>query len=295
MRAADFLIIGAMKAGTTTLYQDLLTNPAVFMPHDKEPESLVHDDVLTERGRRFYDRLFAPARPDQIVGEASTGYTKMPDFSGVPARALEVCGKDLKCIYLVREPVARVISHHHHNFGNGVVERDINFAVRTHPRFINWSKYAMQVTPWIETFGRDHVEIVIFEEFIKDRQGTIERLSRFIGVDPKPELVDPERVFNRSDNKTVTRGPLKPIVESRFYRRWIKPMVPVNFKTKLRDALLPKAPPRPGPPTLETVDRIIEGVREDTEQLRTILGRAEPIWDLAAVRAKFEASKTTAE
>lgn len=294
MRAADFLIIGAMKAGTTTLYQDLLTNPSIFMPHEKEPESLTRDDVLSERGRRFYDRLFVPARPDQIVGEASTGYTKLPDFPGVPERALKVCGANLRCIYLVREPVSRVISHHHHNFGNGVVERDINYAVRTHPRFINWSKYAMQVTPWIESFGRERVEIVIFEEFIKDRTGTIERLSRFLGVEPRPELVNPDAMFNKSDNKTVTRGPLKPIVESRFYRERIKPLIPIGFKTKMRDALLPKAPPRPEPPSLETVDRIIDGVREDSEQLRRLLGRDRPIWDFAAVRAKFVAEAVPA-
>src|SRR5690606_12686340 len=117
--------------------------------------------------------------------------------------------------------------------------------------------------------------------------GTIERLSRFLGVEPRPELVNPDAMFNKSDNKTVTRGPLKPIVESRFYRERIKPLIPIGFKTKMRDALLPKAPPRPEPPSLETVDRIIDGVREDSEQLRQLLGRDRPIWDFDTVRAKF--------
>ena len=78
VRLPGFLIIGAMKAGTTTLYHDLLTNPQVFFPLDKEPGNLASHDVLGEDGRGRYASIFKTARPDQICGEASTTYTKLP-------------------------------------------------------------------------------------------------------------------------------------------------------------------------------------------------------------------------
>ena len=90
MRLPDFLIVGAQKAGTTSLYFDLLKNPAVFMPSDKELGNLLDDDVCTPPGRAAYAKRFRRARPDQLCGEATTSYTKLPDHPGVSDRARRV-------------------------------------------------------------------------------------------------------------------------------------------------------------------------------------------------------------
>ncbi len=121
MRLPDFLIIGAQKAGTTTLYRDLLANPAIFLPIDKEPGNLCEDDLLTDTGRSAYARHFANASTDQLCGEATTSHTKRPDVLGVPARARRLLGDKLKVIYLVREPISRIISHHHHELTSSEV------------------------------------------------------------------------------------------------------------------------------------------------------------------------------
>ena len=52
MRLPDFLIIGAMKSGTTGLFFDLCSHPRVFLPENKEPTRLASDDVLTTEGRQ---------------------------------------------------------------------------------------------------------------------------------------------------------------------------------------------------------------------------------------------------
>ena len=164
LRLPDFLIIGAMKAGTTTLYGDLMTNSQVFMPDDKEPHCLVREDVLRHRGQRYYAGLFKAARSDQICGEASTGYSKASRFPGVALRAKQVLRHDLKLIYLVREPVARAISHHHNEIHNPTVPTDINEAIRVHAPLIEFGMYTMQLKPWLETFGREQLHIVQFEQ-----------------------------------------------------------------------------------------------------------------------------------
>ena len=77
-RLPDFLIIGGMKCGSTTLFRDLDTSPAVSFPAHKEPHNLLDDAVLSGEGKAKYAGLYKHARPDQRLGDASTGYTKLP-------------------------------------------------------------------------------------------------------------------------------------------------------------------------------------------------------------------------
>ena len=71
MTFPSFLIIGSMKAGTTSLFRDLRNNPAVFMPSDKELNNLNTDAVLTPHGSHDYEALFKGATPSQVCGEAN--------------------------------------------------------------------------------------------------------------------------------------------------------------------------------------------------------------------------------
>ena len=89
MTLPKFLIIGAMKAGTTTLYEDLLQIPALWLPPQKEPEDLIHPEVETAQGLRVYEQKFARCPSGAIAGDASTAYAKRPTYEGVAARAVE--------------------------------------------------------------------------------------------------------------------------------------------------------------------------------------------------------------
>lgn len=280
----DFLIIGAMKAGTTTLYRDLLTNPAVFMPLDKEPGNLCRHEVLTPEGRRAYAELFSRAKAGQILGEASTNYSKLPDYPGVPERARQVLGPDLRVVYLVREPVARIISHHYHSYCTGLFGPDINREVREKPALLNYSRYAMQIRPWIEAFGRSNVRIVVFEEYIADRRGTVAELSRFLGITPDLDRIDEEAVYNRSDGKPIGIPIWKALRRSSVYRRGIAPLVPQQIRDRLREAIHPVAPPRPVAPSPVTIRFLLEQLQDDLHELNRIVnpGTTRPIWDCFA-------------
>ncbi len=285
-----------MKAGTTTLYRDLLTNPRIFFTLDKEPGNLASDDVLTEAGRRRYASIFKGAGSDQLCGEASTVYTKLPDIAGVPERARQALCNELKVIYLVREPVSRIISHHHHEYTDGNMGADINRSIREHDQLINYSLYGMQIEPWLEQLGPDHVRIIRFESYVEDRQGTISSLSEYLGVTPRPELVKSNEVFNPSDAKPADTGLVWRMTRSPLYRKTVRPLLPMGLKSRLRSALLSKAPPRPNPPAPQTVDYIIDRVRDDALRVAQLMGRSEPLWDFEAVRRRslLAADETTA-
>lgn len=295
MRLPDFLIIGAQKAGTTTLYRDLLANPAIFLPIDKEPGNLCEDDVLTDTGRSAYVRHFASARSHQICGEATTGYTKRPDIPGVPARARRLLGDKLKVIYLVREPISRIISHHHHELTSGHVSCSIDEAVRTIPRYIDYTRYAMQITPWLNELGPEQVLIIHFESYIETRVKTLASVCKFLGVAPCPDTVREEITYNRSAGKPVPVGPIAAMRKSSLYRRFLRPLLSASAKDKIRAALLPKATTRPDRPSVETVRLIVEEVGQDVAQLAAIMDRTEPLWDLQKVVRQYKGKPTMSQ
>jgi len=275
-----FLIIGAMKAGTTTLYRDLMTHPRLFFPLDKEPMNLADDRVLTPEGLAEYEAMFAAAGEGRLCGEASTGYTKLPVYPGVPARALRVLGARAKLVYLMRHPVQRTVSHHFHLYSQGRAPRDIDAAIAQLPDLVDFSLYGMQLRPWLEAFGRDALLPVRFEDYVADRRDGAARVMAFLGVEPDASGVNAAAVFNRSEGKPVTRGGWTRVIGSPIYRRTLRHVLPPGVRDWGRRLLLPSAPPRPDPPSPTTVERLVGRFRQDHRLLRDLLGDDAPAWDM---------------
>ena len=284
MRLPNFLIIGAMKAATTTLYRDLLLHPDVFMPLEKEPDRLCDDFVLTDEGAASYKELFAKAGADQLIGEASTAYTKQPDCSGVANRAAKLLGRDLKVIYLVREPISRIVSHHFHEHSNGLSRADINTAVREQSMFLDWTRYATQVSPWIAALGRSNVLILRFEDYVSDRRTSCAQFCEFLEIPCIADQIDPSKAYHQSDAKPVLRGPWRLFYRNKLYWKYVVPILPLRVKDKLRNWFLPGPPRRPAPPTAQTAEFILNELGHELEGLRLLMGLAEPVWDLNEVR-----------
>ncbi len=146
------LLIGAMKAGTTTLSRDLAEHPGIFVPKSKEVGELVYDRALTQAGRAAYASYYRFARPGQLRVDAATAYTRLPDFPGVPARAHAVCGPDTRILYMIRNPIGRIVSHHAQVFYRRGISADVNEAVKQLPDFLEYSRYGMQLSAWLDLF-----------------------------------------------------------------------------------------------------------------------------------------------
>lgn len=281
MTLPGFLVIGAMKSGTTTVYRDLSAQPRIFAPVDKEPEALLSDEVFTPQGLARYERLFRKARADQLCFEASTGYTKLPDLCGAAERAARLrdeFGGPGKAVYVVRNPVKRLISQHYHEYSAGEMGPDIERAVREHPKLINYSKYTMQVGPWIEALGRENVKIVLFEQYMADRDGGLFELCGFLGVEFDPASLDMESRANRSEGKAVHNRLSRWMAANPVYRKLVREALSDGLRDKLRGLVSSKAPPRPGPPSEETVALIERAVWADAEKLGELLGLPGSPW-----------------
>ena len=181
MTKPDFIIVGAMKSATSTLHEQLALQPGIFMSTPKEPNFFSDDDVY-QLGLGWYEHLFEYATPNDICGESSTHYTKLPDYPHTINR-MSAFLPELKLIYVIRHPVERLVSHYIHQWSQNVIRADINIAIDTFPELINYSLYSMQITPYIEQYGSENILLVFSEAFRKQPELELERVARFIGYD----------------------------------------------------------------------------------------------------------------
>lgn len=122
----DFLIIGAQRAGTTSLYENLRRHPQVLSPIGKEVQFFTIWHAL---GERWYRSHFPRLEPGQQTFEASPYYFFHPD---VPARVSAMLPR-AKCVVLLRDPVARAYSHYLHSQNLGVEDLPFEKAIDAEP------------------------------------------------------------------------------------------------------------------------------------------------------------------
>ncbi|HVL89066.1 MAG TPA: sulfotransferase [Actinomycetota bacterium] len=224
-RLPTFLIIGAMKCGTTSLYHYLREHPGVFMPEVKAPEFFA-GGAHWRRGIDWYRGLFAAAKPGtRALGEASNVYAKYPRYRGVPERiALAVPG--VKLIYAIRDPVERIRSHWQTRASEGSERRPLHEAAFADPIYLDYSRYAMQIEQYLPVFPREQIMVIRAEDLRDDRIGTLARVYEFIGVDPAFVPPNVERAFYRTGDRAA-RSPV-PV----WLRKGLKRHLPATKRAK---------------------------------------------------------------
>jgi hypothetical protein len=119
-----------------------------------------------------------------VRGETSPQYTNLPRFTGVAGRMRELLGDRARVIYMVRDPIDRILSHYLHNVGGGYETRTLADALADpDSSYVARSRYAMQLRPYLDSFDRSHVLVVDNAELAGERAGTMRRVFGFAGVD----------------------------------------------------------------------------------------------------------------
>jgi hypothetical protein len=207
-----FLIIGAQKAGTSSLYEYLTAHPGIPRAATKEVH---YFDLNYFRGERWYRAHFptraAAARHrargvDLAPGEASPYYL----FHPLAADRVRETLPDVKLIVLLRDPIKRALSHYHHEVAMGRETLPLEEALEREPArlageaervmadprypgtalqtfsYLSRGRYAEQLERWFAHFDRDRFLIMDAGELYGDPQGTVDRVCAFVGVAPQP-------------------------------------------------------------------------------------------------------------
>jgi hypothetical protein len=177
----NLIVIGGLKCGTTSLHHYLNLHPEIAMSRPKELNFFVAE-LNWDLGLDWYASHFDRAAP--VRGETSPHYTNLPRFGGVAARMRDVLGAEARIVYMVRDPIDRMLSHYLHNVGGGYESRPLETALANpDSAYVARSRYAMQAEPYLEAFGAERVLIVTREELRDERLTTMRRAFEFAGVD----------------------------------------------------------------------------------------------------------------
>lgn len=243
MTLPDFVIIGTMKCGTSTLHAQLAAQPQFFMSEPKEPNFFSDDDIYA-KGEAWYRSLFRQAPAGAIKGESSTHYTKLPTFPKTIER-LAALIPDAKFIYVMRDPVDRLVSHYIHEWSQGVITCPIDEAIEQHPELIDYSRYAYQLEPWAIRFGRERILPVIFEKMTAAPDAELKRIASFLGAegdvkwrdDLEAQNVSSERIRKFPGYSLVVDNPVATFLRRTLVLRSLRDRVKSNLQMRERPQL----------------------------------------------------------
>lgn len=268
----DFVIIGAMRCGTTTLYRHLLQHPKIGMSRDKETDYFVSE----KRDPDWYAGQFCSSKAR--LGEASPNYTKADVFPGVPARMQAEC-PEVRLIYVVRDPVARAVSQYRHCWAMGTIQLQpevfANSAEYTH--VINTSRYAFQLKAFQDAFDSERLLVIDFDDLVKSPEAAMAEICRHIGVQPQ-RLPQPGL---HNDAAELSRIPVWALKFSqspvgRLLNRWMGR----SARDRARRLLAQGASRHPPPFPAHILNRIRDDLREDAQQFRDITGKPFRHWSV---------------
>jgi hypothetical protein len=264
----DFIVIGAMKSATTTLHAQLAQQPGFTMSRPKEP-NFFSDDRIYARGWQWYSSLFASARAGDLCGESSTHYTKLPDYPQTISRMARDMPQ-IKLIYVMRHPIDRLMSHYVHELTTGRIKSDIHDAVEQHGELIEYSRYGMQLGPFVDHYGFENILPVFFPRLVCHSQPELERIGRFLGhkgplrwdSSMKPQNRGNERLGPSPIRQALVQAPVLSTLRQR--------VMPRHWSESLKE--LWRAQIEPPSPRPELLARLRDVFDADLAQLGAWLG-----------------------
>lgn len=200
-----FVIIGAAKCGSTSLHAWLSRHPQAFMHPWKEMRFFC-DAHRWHEGPDWYAAQFAGRGAARIWGEASNAYTRGTEHGEVPAR-LAALLPAARLIYVVRDPMRRLISHYRHRLATGREWRSPAEAIRADPAYVDTGLYGAELARWIPHVAPERILVVQSEALFADPGPQLARICNHLGVDAAPDL--PFHARNVSAVRHVLPRPLR--------------------------------------------------------------------------------------
>lgn len=195
----DFMIIGVQKCGTTSLAHIISQHPEIDFCYHKEPDffSITPD---WRKNLDSYHALYSKEKSYKIKGEASTTYSWLYEYPGTAQRLFDY-NPNLKLIYMVRDPLERMVSHYMHEFARGRAGKNFRTEILQSPKYLQHSMYYAQLLPFLRLFPRQNFHFVLFDDFVNDQAKTLGKVFDFLQV----KNISISEMDTEAQNQTLKR------------------------------------------------------------------------------------------
>jgi hypothetical protein len=308
MKKPNFFIVGAAKAGTSSLWGYLNEHPEIFMSQKKEPGFFCDQWPGSKDIKRYFTLFKAASESHLRVGEASTCYLSCPGTAANLAHYCEEHGiGNPKIVVVLRNPADRAYSLYNWQVQEGyeyastfekavgLEESRMKMSFPNHSLtggykcnylYYHSGLYHDQLMEYFEAFGRENVHIEIFEEFVKHTEARLIRLYRFLELknrnflpqitvyNPSYDVVAPWLQFGlrKINQAVIERRPLRKLIKSKAQRDVL-----------LNLGLKNQKPPRIDP---EIRANLLARYRPEIDRLEVLLGRDLSCWRTSKNTAK---------
>ncbi len=288
----NFLIVGAAKSGTTSLYKYLSQHPDIFTPKWKELSFFTGDPygpLHKVKKPEYYYKVFSKVQNQSAVGEATTSY--LYDETA-PKRIKEILGK-IKIIMILRNPVDMSYSLYNHQVRReGETLKTFEEALEAeagrlrnpdfrkkcygwHSNYYYYHRglYFKQVKRYLDAFSEDNALIFLFEEIIREPVRTTQRAFRFLGVDDA--FVPTVKVHNPAG--TILNIP-RFWEDDGLFQKTISFVFSKNFFKKIPHLLRNVRRKPPQPINATTAQKLAERFHDDICRLEQLIGKDLSHW-----------------
>jgi hypothetical protein len=200
------LIIGAVKCGTTSLYNYLVQHPQIAACRTKESH-FFSDPKLFSNGFDYYQNLW-DWNPDihKFALEATPNYTRITNFNLLKAveniyKIQKTNKVNFKFIYLMRNPLDRIESHYNHIEACQQEPNKKPFCQGLDEEIIDVSKYAMQIEEYYNKFDRDSILLLNFDDLKSQPLNVVKKVCQFLDIDSNYEFKDLNTIHNNSSER----------------------------------------------------------------------------------------------
>jgi hypothetical protein len=191
-RLPDFLVIGAMRSGTSSLARYLRAHPSICLATQKEVHFF---DRNFDRGIEWYTRHFPCSHAGHLTGEATQTYLFDQDALDRMASVVP----DARIIIILRHPIDRAYSHYWLNRSRGREPLEFAAAIEAEAQrvgngglnerfwysYLGRGRYARQLVAVTQRYPRDRLSVHLFEELRDSPAATYRSICRFLGIEPE--------------------------------------------------------------------------------------------------------------
>jgi hypothetical protein len=257
LRLPNFVVVGAAKCGTTSLFHYLRQHPAIFLPTQKELHYFAYVQLSRNAGgpgggrtlafacatREEYETHYRGAAGHQAIGEVSPSYFYFAEVSeNIKA---ELGGP--RIVILLRDPVEKAYSQYMHLVRDNLESLPFFEGLMAEPdraasgwpamwRYAESSLYSQRVRKYLEVFGAERVKIFLFEDLVRNPGRVLGTLYEFLSTGPGGE-VDTSRVYNRTGpprSRLLADLLARPNPVTAAARRWL----PEDLRDRVKNAML---------------------------------------------------------